>query len=311
MLVQAALAGRDQAVAVLQWRELQRTGAQQYASEEAEWALKLGAREWALRCLQQAAPAAQDNAPLCARLASMFAQLDNAPQAVALAQRALRKSGSDTPTTLLAAQVLLQEGDVGAAEEVFRQVHQEQPVRWTAVWGLGKCLLKRGQARAAYDLLQGALKQKPHDYQLAETFVGAADALDELPQAATVLTELAQGDPADETLLEGLTYLYRRLGGPELAARRLFALSERQPANGLWALTAARELLAADRWRDAAAIYERLAKSSEYTVTARTGLCQLLLAQGKYADLLGALARLTGPQAIGPESYKLLLDVRG
>ncbi|MEI6500885.1 MAG: hypothetical protein WCP21_07640, partial [Armatimonadota bacterium] len=125
-----------------------------------------------------------------------------------------------------------------------------------------------------------------------------------------VLTELAQGDPADEALLEGLAYLYRRLGGPDLAARRLLALSERAPANGLWALTAARELLAADHWRDAAAIYERLAKSSEYTVAARTSLCQLLLAQGKDAELLGALARLTGPQAIGAEAYKLLLDVR-
>ena len=310
LLVQAALAGHDQAVAVLQWRELQRIGSRQYASEEAELALKLGAREWALRCLQQAAPAAQDDGPLCARLASMFAQLDNAPQAIALAQRALQKSGADTATVLLAAQVLLQAGDIGAAEAVFRQVHQEQPVRWTAVWGLGTCLLARRQARAAYDLLQGALKQKPRDYQLTETFVAAADALNELPQAATVLTELAQGDPADEALLEGLAYLYRRLGGPDLAARRLLALSERAPANGLWALTAARELLAADRWRDAAAIYERLAKSSEYTVAARTGLCQLLLAQGKDADLLGALARLTGPQAIGPEAYKLLLDVR-
>lgn len=46
-------------------------------------------------------------------------------------------------------------------------------------------------------------------------------------------------------------------------------------------------------------------------MAARVGLCQLLLAEGRYADLLEALTRLTGPQAVGAEAYRLLLKVRG
>lgn len=310
MLVQTALVAGDRTTAVQQWRELQRAGEPRYAVEETELALKLGARGWASGRLAEVAKAAGDDALLLARLASLSAQLDDTPQALALVDRALLASGNDPDAQLLAAQVLLQVGETERAETLFRRIYEEQPSRLAAVQGLAECLLKRDEARSAYDMLQGIVRQKPRDAGLAQTFVEAAEQAGEMPRAATLLAEMLQLDPDNEAFLDALAHLYRRQGGEALAARRLLTLSDSAPRNGSWALMAARELVAAKRWQDAAAIYERLAKGSEYTVGARVGLCQLLLAEEKYPELLETLARLTGPQAIGPEAYRLLLQVR-
>lgn len=310
LLVQEALGGGDTLLALRHWRELQRAGEPAYVVSEAEVALKLGAREWALGRLREVAPTAGNDPAVAARLASLFAQLEDRPQAVALATQALREARGNREAALQAAEVLLLVGEPARAEVVFRQLHQEQPSYPRVAGGLAASLLRQDQARSAYDLLQTIMRQKPPDFELVRTFVEAADALGELPRAATLLTELVQLDPDNEPLLEGLVYLYRRREGPLLAARRLAALAQRQPSNGLCAITAAQEFVAAGQWQDAAALYERLAKGSEYTAVARAGLCQLLLAQEKYAELLAALARLTGPQAIGGEAYKLLLDIR-
>lgn len=311
MLVQTALAAGDQATAAQQWRELQRPGESRYAAEETELALKLGAREWARGRLAEIADSAGNDPLLAARLASLAAQLDDAPQALQLADNALKTAGNNTAAALLAAQVLLQVGEAERAEAVFRRLYEEQPSRLAAAQGLAQCLLKRNQSAAAYDLLQGVIRQRPRENELARIFVDAAEQAGELPRAATLLTELLQLDADNEPLLDALAYLCRREGGAGLAARRLLALSEQSPKNGLSALTAARELVAAGRWQEAAAIYERLARGSDYTVAARVGLCQLLLAEERYAELLEALTRLTGPQAVGAEAYRLLLQVRG
>ena len=311
MLVQTALAAGDQRLAVQQWRELLRAGESRYAAEEPELALQLGAREWAVGRVAEIASAAGDDSLLLARLASLTQQLDDTPRALALADRALKASAHDSAATLLAAQVLLQAGQTDQAETIFRRVYENEPARLAAAQGLARCLLRRGQAAAAYELLQGIIRQKPRDDELARTFVDAAEAAGEFPGAATLLSEMLQLDPGNAPLLDALADLYRRQGGEALAGRRLLALSEQAPKNGLWALTAARELVAAHRWQDAAGIYERLAKGSEYTVAARVGLCQLLLAEQQYSALLETLTRLTGPQAIGAEAYRLLLQVRG
>jgi tetratricopeptide (TPR) repeat protein len=310
LLVQEALSGGDNLLALRQWRELQRAGEPGCAVSEAEEALKLGAREWALGRLREVAPVAREDPAVAARLASLFAKLEDRPQAVALATQALQETRGNREVALQAAEVLLTAGEPARAETVFRQLYQEQPADIRVVRGLAASLLRQNQPQPAYDLLQPILRQGPHDFELVRTFVEAAEALGELPRAATLLTELVQLEPDNEPMLEGLVYLYRRREGPLLAARRLAGLAQRQPKNELFALTAARELVAAGQWQDAAALYERLTKGSRYTAAARAGLSEVLLAQGKHAELLATLARLTGPQAIGNEAYKLLTDIR-
>ena len=315
MLIQAAQAEHDTPTALMQWRELQRAGQQQYALEEAELALRLGGREWALTRLQEVADRSAGDAVLQARLASLFQQLHDAPRAEMLARAALARSGGGAAedvraTRLLAAQVLLQVEQPEAAEPVFQEVLQAAPDNAVARRGLALCALQRGQVRAAWEQLRRAVPDHPRDVETIQAFIEAAEAADEMDATALVFQALLCEAPDNAAVLDGLTMLYRRQGGTALAARRLGDLADRQPRQGLLNLAAARELAAAGRRQEAAAIYERLARGSEFTAAARVGLCHVLLAQQRYSELIAALARLTGPQAIGAEPYRLLLAAR-
>jgi hypothetical protein len=83
-------------------------------------------------------------------------------------------------------------------------------------------------------------------------------------------------------------------------------LAEAQPEAALIALAAARELAATGHSQQAATLYERVASGAEFAIAGRAGLCGVLLTEGRYADLLQTLARLTSPQSVGAEAYRLL-----
>ena len=316
MLIQAALAAHDVETALTQWRELQLAGEGQYAVDEAELALRLGGREWALVRLQEVADRSRGDAALQARLASLFQQLRDGPRAELLARAALAQTsptGDEAmrATRLLAAQVLGQLEQPDAAEPVFREVLRAHPENAAAQRGVALCALQRGQVRSAWEQLRQAVADHTRDLETVQAFVKAAEAADELEASATVLKGLLRHQPDNGALLDGLTLLFRQQAGAWMAATRLAELADWEPRKGLISLTAARELAAVGRHNEAAAIYERLARGSEFTAAARLGLCHVLLAEQRYAELLAALARLTGPQAIGAEPYRLLLGIRG
>ncbi|MEN6645152.1 MAG: tetratricopeptide repeat protein [Armatimonadia bacterium] len=309
-LIQAALAAGDAATAVIQWRELQRAGQGQYTVDESELALRLGARQWALGRVQEIAPDAGKEPALAARLAMLAAELDDAPLATSLALSALQGAASQPDLSLIAAQALLQARQPDRAEPAFRKLVGQTPPPAAAFTGLARCHLAQNRVHDAYDLLVNALRQGHYDAAALDTLTDVAAQLDRLPQTGSLLLELLRATPERQDLLDGLCSVYRREGGQPLVARRLGALTDTNPQQSLWAMTAAREFIAAGNWRDAVTIYERLAKGSEYTVAARTGLCEVLLAEQRYSDLINALARLTGPQALGAEPYRLLLAAR-
>ena len=313
-LVQAALADGDQATAATQWRELQAAGYAKYGADEAELALQLGGREWALGRLEEIAAHAARQPDLQAHIASLFLQLHDAPQAETLARAALAgttRGPEARATRLLAAQVLLQAGQTDAAEPVFAEVLAAEPQQADAERGQALCLLQRGQVRRAWEMLRTAVQEHPRDQQIVSALLQAAEAADEMEAADFLLRKLLQAEPDNSVVLDGLTQLYRRQGGDWLAAQKLAEMAEAQPRAGLINLTAARELAATGHAQQAAALYEHLARSSEFMSSGRVGLCDLLLAQQRYAELLTALARLTGPQSIGAEAYRLLLVARG
>lgn len=310
MLIQAALAQGDAATAVAQWRELELAGHLQYGLDEAELALRLGGKEWARGRLEEIAGHAAGQPALQARLASLYLQLPDAPRAATLAQAALahKPVGPEARATrLVAAQVLLQAGQPERAEPVFAEILAAEPHHAAAQRGRALCLLKRGQVRQAWEKLRTAAREHPRDPQIILALIDAAAAADELDATALLLRELLQAEPDKSAVLEGLTLLYRRQGGDALAASKLAELAGAEPHPGLVSLTTARELAAAGEVAGAAALYERLARESDYKAAARVGLCDLLLARQRYPELLAALARVSTPQAIGAEAHRLLL----
>lgn len=309
-LIQAALAAGDSATAVMQWRELQRTGRGEQTAEESELALRLGARQWALGRVQEISADAAKEPALAARLALLAAQLDDAPLATSLAQSAVQRATGQPETDLVAAQALLQAREPRRAEPIFRKLISQSPPPAEAFTGLARCQIAQNRLPDAYDVLVSALRQGSYETATLDTLADVAAQLKRLPQAGSLLLDLLRATPERQDLLDGLCAVYRREGGQALVTRRLSALSDTDPQQGLWAMTAARELVAAGNWRDAVTTYERLSRGSQYTAAARAGLCQTLLCQQRHADLINALARLTGPQTLGAEPYRLLLAAR-
>lgn len=314
-LIEGAIARGDMAAALQQWRELQMAGERGYAVSEAELALRLGGREWALGKLQEVADGSAGDPALQAHLAALFEQLHDSPRAQLLAQAALSgarklQDPANRETRLLAATVLVQAGRPEEAEKVFRQLLQADPRDAAAVRGLALSALEQGQVRAAWEQLSQALRDHSHDSAIASALIDAAGKAEEYAATAQLLQLLVEAEPDNDVLVEALVWLYRRQGGTALAAEKLAEMAEWEPRKGIVSLTAARELAAAGRAQEAAALYERLARGSDFMSAARTGLCDVLLAAGRYTELLSALARLTGPQAIGDEAYRLLLGIR-
>jgi predicted Zn-dependent protease len=313
-LIQAALTDGDHATAALQWRELQTAGHAPYGVPEAELALRLGAREWALGRLEVIADRAAGQPEVLAQTASLFLQLHDTARAAALARAALAQTTNWTEARgprLLAAQVLRQANQPDDAEPVFAEVLAADPKHPTAARGLALCLLQRGQVRRAWELLRTALQDHPRDPQIVSALLQAAEAADELETTALLLRQLLQSAPDNGVVLDGLRMLYRRQGNELLAARKLAELAEAQPHAPLIALMAARELAATGHAAEAVAFYERVAQTADFAAAGRAGLCDVLLSQGRYADLLAALARLTTPRLIGPEGYRLLRVAQG
>lgn len=309
-LSEAALIGGDMATALLQGRELSQAGQRQYALQEATLAHRLGGRAWTLGRLEAMAPDPSRNPELAAQVAMLWAQLGELPRAVEVAEKVAISPAGATGARLQAAQVLLQGGRVDQAETLCREALGLDQSNSLARRVLAECLLTRQQAQEAYDLLLQGLPTPHPDRAYCQTFIKAAEACDQLPQAGEALATVATTDPENDDVLPSLVAAYRRQGGTALAARQLAALSDTRPHSALLALAAVRELAAVGQWSEALTVCERLGDAPETAAAPRVTLYEALLAGRHYPELFRALVRLNTSQTVGAEPYKLLTQLQ-
>lgn len=305
-LVQAAVSRGDQATAVTQYRELQATGNLDAYLSEADVARALGGREWALQRLRLLVPQLGPRPDLAARVALVLVALGETLEATNLAARVTVQPGVALPDKVLAARALAQAGENTRAERLLRAVLASDPRNPGAILGLAQVLQRREEWGESYDLLRGGLAANPKDDELALALVNAADRTKNLQALTTLLRRMVETDPRNEVALNAWTYALRLRGGKAFAAQETVALAVGRPNEKLWSLVAARELAAAGRGREAAATYETLVHDLDYGAPARVGLCEVLLADQRYGDLLETLARLAGPGQVGSEGFTLL-----
>jgi predicted Zn-dependent protease len=310
-LTRTALARGDQATALGQYRELQHTGDAVSYLSEAEFAERLGGRDWALGRLREMRPLLAGKPALAGRVALLLAALGETGEAAGVATQALAEASATADDRALAARALLEAGEVDRSERALRGVLAADPRNAAAILGLARALQLRERWAESYDLLRGGLAVNADNAELALALLGAASRAKQLGALAALLRRMVEGEPRNEVVLRALADAYRALGGAARSATELAAMSAARPSEKLWVLVAARELGAAGRVAEAAARYEGLARDPTLGPEARAGLCDTLLAGQRHAQLLATIRRLADPAQMPAEAYGLLTEPAG
>jgi predicted O-linked N-acetylglucosamine transferase (SPINDLY family) len=208
---------------------------------------------------------------------------------------------------------LHRQGDIAAAEAVYRRVLNTEPDNPEALHLLGVIALQQGDAARAQRFIAKAVLHAPERGEFQRNLGLALMSLDRLDEAAASLRRAAELDPADVAALINLAALRLR----QRAFDDSIALSERAVALSAQSLEAVTNLAMALRSRgrlsDAERWYRRAFELAPGAHHLQADLAQLLRRQGRAEEAIETLrqatAALPGDGAVRATLYHDLLRV--
>ena len=128
-------------------------------------------------------------------LGYLFQQTDQLQKAVASFKRALEIRPDYAPAKLRLAQVYIELNEHELAEPLLHQTVQTEGLRAATLLGLGRIALSRRDFAKAVDLLEQALKLRPHASRIHYPLAMAYRGLGNVNRARTHLARLGDGEP--------------------------------------------------------------------------------------------------------------------
>jgi len=186
---------------------------------------------------------------------------------------------------------LHRQGDIAAAEALYREILETDSDNAEALHLLGVIALQRGDAAKAEELIARALARQPERGEFHRNLALALMSLDRPDQAAESLKRAIALDPADAAALTNLSALHLRQRAVDdaiAAGERAVALAADSPEaviNLAMALRDRGRLVEAERW------YRRGLELSPGTTGLRVNLATILRRQGRGEEAIELLCR--------------------
>jgi len=219
--------------------------------------------------------------------------------------RSLREAHPDAAAPwVIEGLALLRMGELADAEAAFQRASELEPNNTDAVTGRAEILMRRGQAEAAVQLLQGRFGAKVDNPEVQLSIAVAEAAAGRSDAALTRLEQIVEQNPRSTRARAALSNAYLRSGRLE-AAEQLIADAPNPAAAALQVL-AARTALAGARPNGALMILEDMQAAGEQAQLTR--LLMLARAHTERGDFAAAADAIGQAVALAPGSPSVLAE---